>query len=272
MSELLCLLNAFIGALCMSACKKNSASVHAWQSAIWFFFKAQLNLLYSVAFACEGIMRLHAIWHSIGSDFWSYMHRTPIRHVSGSESSQPKRKTNGTKHTLKKSLQSCLPTAIRRVLRSNYQHTPTTRWLAVMQMQLASICIRQQLTDAQMANRQRRARHLWQRQRLAAILSEAVPIWRETTTLHYSDDGSSLGAAGARCCCCSLAFKAKHIQAIETNKQSSVWCKMHRYREAPLHSFKCSELSDMWLFNNLHEGILIKLPSFKHFKELKKHL
>lgn len=68
-----------------------------------------------------------------------------------------------------------------------------------MQMQLAPICIRQQLTDAQMADRQRCARHLWQRERLAAILSEAVPIWTETTTLHYCDDGSSLGAAGAHC-------------------------------------------------------------------------
>lgn len=48
-----------------------------------------------------------------------------------------------------------------------------------MQMQLDLICIRQQLTDAQMAARQRRARHLWQR--LAAILSEAVPVWREAT-------------------------------------------------------------------------------------------
>lgn len=39
---------------------------------------------------------------------------------------------------------------------------PASRWLKVMQMQLAPICIRQELTDAQMADRQRRARHLWQ--------------------------------------------------------------------------------------------------------------
>lgn len=80
---------------------------------------------------------------------------------------------------------------------------------------------------------QRYARHLWQRERLAAILSEAVPIWMETTTLHHCDDGSSLGAVGAHCCC-SLAntFKAKHTQPIHTHKQSSLLGKMYRPRVA----------------------------------------
>jgi len=43
---------------------------------------------------------------------------------------------------------------------------------------------------------QRCTLHLWQRERLAAILSEAVPLWMETTTLHHCDD-SRLGAEGA---------------------------------------------------------------------------
>lgn len=76
---------------------------------------------------------------------------------------------------------------------------------------------------------QRCARHLWQRERLAAILFEAVPIWMETTTLHYCDDGSSLGAVGAHCCCSlANALKAKHIQSIHTHKQSSPLWEMYR--------------------------------------------
>lgn len=88
---------------------------------------------------------------TVGPDSWSHMHRTPIKHISGCEYSQPKRKTNGTKHTFRHHFTSvCSP--LRRAHRSNYQHMPTAWWLEVMQMQLASICIRQQLTDAQMAD------------------------------------------------------------------------------------------------------------------------
>ena len=67
------------------------------------------------------------------------------------------------------------------------------------------------------------ARHLWQRERLAAILSEAVPIRTETTTLHYCDDGSSLGAVGAHCCY-SLVYslKAKHLQSIHTHTHTEL--------------------------------------------------
>ncbi|TNN67849.1 hypothetical protein EYF80_022003 [Liparis tanakae] len=45
---------------------------------------------------------------------------------------------------------------------------------------------------------QRCTLHLWQRERLAAILSEAVPIWMETTALLYGDDSSGAGAEAAR--------------------------------------------------------------------------
>lgn len=94
-------------------------------------------------------------------------------------------------------------------------------------MQLASICIRQQLTDAQMAG-SRDALAIFGRGkgRLAAILSEAVPIWMETTTLHCCDDDSSLGAVGAHCCCSrSDAFKARHMQSIHTQTERSLSCR-----------------------------------------------
>lgn len=65
--------------------------------------------------------------------------------------------------------------------------------------------------------RQKYARHLWQRERLAAILSEAVPIWIETTTLHYCDEGSTLGAVGAHCCfLLANTLKAKHIATVHS--------------------------------------------------------
>lgn len=84
-----------------------------------------------------------------------------------------------------------------------------------MQMQLALICIRRQLMDAQMADRQRRARHLWQRGRLAAILSGAVPIWIERTTpspRRWEQFGELRGhteAANAR----RRRLKAEHVQS-----------------------------------------------------------
>lgn len=58
MSELLCLLNAFVGALCMSACTKLcecTCVTERYQIFFFFLKKARLNLLYSVTFACEGI-------------------------------------------------------------------------------------------------------------------------------------------------------------------------------------------------------------------------
>lgn len=68
MSELLCLLNAVIGALCMSACikkkKKSLSRVCTRDRALSDLKKkkkgARLNLLYSVTFACGGITCSHA--------------------------------------------------------------------------------------------------------------------------------------------------------------------------------------------------------------------
>lgn len=84
-------------------------------------------------------------------DSWSHKHRTPTKTFLCSNTHTPREKPNGIKYALKQhftpacSLLCCLH-------RSNYQHMPTTWWLEVMQMQLVSICIRQQLMDAQMAD------------------------------------------------------------------------------------------------------------------------
>lgn len=79
-------------------------------------------------------------------------------------------------------------------------------------MQLASICIGRQLTDAQMAaDRGVYSPSLAAGKRLAAILSEAVPIWMEATTLLQSDDDSSLGAVDAGCCMHSNKMRASSL-------------------------------------------------------------
>lgn len=179
-------------------------------------------------------MQASAPYGTVCLDSWSSMDRTPIKHISGCECShlernspppKPKNKRHGVR--FKTSLRSCSLVANARLLRINYQLMPTTWCSEVMQMQLALICIqRQQLTDAQMADNGDALAIFWQRERLAAILSEAVPIWMETTTLHYCDDDSSLGDVGAHCCCCSqLKHSRPNIYSPFTHTHTALWCR-----------------------------------------------
>lgn len=148
--------------------------------------------------------------------------KTPIKHISGCKYSQPKRKTNVTKYTSKHHFTpacslSTMP-CLQEQLSAHANDKMIGGYANAISLDLHSTTVNGRTDGRQ----QRRARHLWQRGKPAAILSEAVPIWMETTTLHYSDDGSSLGAVGAHCCCSlANAFKAKHIQIIRMHKLSS---------------------------------------------------
>lgn len=171
-------------------------------------------------------MQANAPYGTVCLDSWSRMHRTPIKHISGCEYSHLERKTNGMEHALKHHFTPAC-SLLHLLRRINYWHTSTTWCLELMQMQLAPICIRQQLTDAQMADNRDALAIFWQRERLAAILSEAVPIWMETTMLHYCDDDSSLGDVGAHCCCCCSQLKHSRPSAyspfIYTHR--ALWCR-----------------------------------------------
>lgn len=169
----------------------------------------------------ENYMQTCAPYGTVSPDPWSHMHWTPIKHISGWKYLHHKRKTK-TQYIFKIWPHFCLHST---TAHSLLAHTnDMVVWIMVMQMQLAQICIRQQLTDAQMAEK-RYTRHLWQKEKLAAILSETVPIWMETTTVHYCDNSSSLGAVGTLCWC-SLANipKAKHIQFIYTRARGVHSC------------------------------------------------
>lgn len=132
MSELFCLLNAFIGALCISVCKKKKICECACVTGRYLILKKPwLNLLYSVTFACEGITckRAH---HMAQSDQTLDLRRT--EHLSNTfqgANTCTRRKTSKDTVHLKISPQSCLLNTIPRSCHVQLPaHTkPSCRWL-----------------------------------------------------------------------------------------------------------------------------------------------
>lgn len=141
----------------------------------------------------------------------------------GLQSLQFEGKTNGTKKKKKKPRHCSAARSPPRHDR-NYQRTPTTRWLEVMQMQLASICIRQQLTDAQMAARQRCARHLWQRgEDWRPFCLKLCPSgWRHHRVV--CDAGSRWGSCGGR----TAPLAARRSQGQTYTVEHSKPCRQRR--------------------------------------------
>lgn len=170
---------------------------------------------------------MHAIWHGGSRLLISLVPNTYQTHFRACECSHTSRggKNKRQPNTLWNITSLlCFPPLSREQLSAHANNMMVGGYANAISLDLHSTTANG-CTDGR---QQRRARHLWQRERLAAILSEAVPIWKETTTLHYRDDGSSLGAVGALCCCCCSqaalnTLKAKHIQSIHTHIQTSLF-------------------------------------------------